>query len=470
MNLLLRSPYYITLFVCFMYLLQTSWAIISPHCTDKFSECKKLVNLCNDNGTAGNNMKLYCTATCNFCPLDKCFENNGGWRTTMSWDEKINYCTAMSDSNSMLTTGPASGTCGYDSTMASSNPGTHWKNMRIYGGLRSRKGRWPWMVQLISTPENLEPGICGGSLLSKKWVVTAAHCFRNKYSYPINTWTAILGTSQNFLNMRLLSDGLEIRMLEEVIIHPEHNLFYHHDIALVKLESQVNYSDVIKPICLPCLETPQEGDMCWTVGYGKTDDDKDSGALREVDVPIASMKSCSKVYADSGRILQQDHMICAGHKEGEKDACNGDSGGPLMCQRRDSCQWYQAGIVSFGKGGCGLKGVYGVYTSMKAHQRWIRRHIGEEATNDICPEKACQNLSDNDTKCSSMMERCTKFPDYMKTNCAATCCRLKYGTRPSQCQDEPTFQSTCRKNIKHCSSSIFSSFMKKHCKRTCGIC
>ncbi|XP_077965725.1 serine protease 30-like [Styela clava] len=468
-------------------------------------------------------MKLYCTATCNFCPLDKCFENNGGCEQQCHWDEKINYCTCnvgfklnadnrtcsdidecednsteacpgLSRDHCKNTVGSYTcatcshnngymmsykrktcckvhkSTCGYDSTMASQIQEPHWKNMRIYGGLRAEEGRWPWMVQLISTPENLEPGICGGSLLSKKWVVTAAHCFRNKYSYPINTWTAILGTSQNFLNMRLISDGLEIRMLEEVIIHPEHNLFYHHDIALVKLESQVNYSDVIKPICLPCLETPQEGDMCWTVGYGKTDDNKDSGALREVDVPIASMKSCSKVYADSGRILQQDHMICAGHKEGEKDACNGDSGGPLMCQRKDSCQWYQAGIVSFGKGGCGLKGVYGVYTSMKAHQRWIRRHIGEEATNDICPENACQNLSDNDPKCSSMIERCTKFPDYMKTNCAATCCRLKYGTRPSQCQDEPTFQSTCRKNIKHCSSSIFSSFMKKHCKRTCGIC
>jgi len=57
----------------------------------------------------------------------------------------------------------------------------------------------------------------------------------------------------------------------------------------------------------------------------------------------------------------------------------GDSGGPLACQRSDSCDWYLAGITSFGKG-CGLAGYYGVYTNVLNYDVWIRRNLGVEAS------------------------------------------------------------------------------------------
>ena len=79
-------------------------------------------------------------------------------------------------------------------------------------------------------------------------------------------------------------------------------------------------------------------------------------------------------------------MFCAGLKEGRKDSCTGDSGGPLLCETENDMgekQWTLFGITSFGEG-CGQKGKYGIYTKVPNFKNWIKKTIAEnDPQNDL---------------------------------------------------------------------------------------
>lgn len=95
--------------------------------------------------------------------------------------------------------------------------------------------------------------------------------------------------------------------------------------------------------------------------------------LQKLKVPIIDSDVCSRLYwrgAGQGAITED--MLCAGYLEGERDACLGDSGGPLMCQVDDA--WLLAGIISWGEG-CAERDRPGVYTSLPAHRSWVQRFV-----------------------------------------------------------------------------------------------
>ncbi|XP_072798591.1 brain-specific serine protease 4 isoform X1 [Vicugna pacos] len=149
------------------------------------------------------------------------------------------------------------------------------------------------------------------------------------------------------------------------------------DIALVRLEHSIQFSERVLPICLPDSSVRLLPDTnCWIAGWGSINDGvplPHPQTLQKLKVPIIDSGVCSRLYwrgAGQGAITED--MLCAGYLEGERDACLGDSGGPLMCQVEGT--WLLAGIISWGEG-CAERNRPGVYISLAAHRSWVQRIV-----------------------------------------------------------------------------------------------
>ncbi|XP_052608091.1 coagulation factor XI-like [Peromyscus californicus insignis] len=232
---------------------------------------------------------------------------------------------------------------------------------RIVGGTTSVHGEWPWQVTLhITSP--VQGHLCGGSIIGNQWILTAAHCFSGvETSENLRVYGDIVNQSE-------INEDTAFFRVQEIIIHDQYKMAETgYDIALLKLESAMNYTDSQRPICLP-----SKGDRnvlyteCWVTGWGYTRPRGEiQNTLQKAKVPLVSNEECQTRYRKH-KITNK--MICAGYKEGGKDACKGDSGGPLSCKH--SGVWHLVGITSWGEG-CGQKERPGVYTNVAKYVDWI---------------------------------------------------------------------------------------------------
>ncbi|XP_039541724.1 trypsin isoform X2 [Pimephales promelas] len=238
-------------------------------------------------------------------------------------------------------------------------------NNKIVGGQDATAGSWPWQVSIQS--DYFGGHFCGGSLINKDWVLSAAHCFQS----------SSMGTIMIYLGRRSQS-GLnpyeENRTAIQFINHPNYdNPSDDNDIALLQLSSSVTFSDYIRPVCLAAAGSVFVADTeSWVTGWGllQAGGTQIPDILQEVMIPIVSNSDCDNAYG--GGITS--NMICAGLlNQGGKDSCQGDSGGPLVS--RNGSQWIQSGIVSFGKG-CANPKYPGVYGRVSRYQDWINSYMG----------------------------------------------------------------------------------------------
>ncbi|XP_077068338.1 trypsin-like isoform X1 [Siphateles boraxobius] len=240
-------------------------------------------------------------------------------------------------------------------------------NNKIVGGQDASAGSWPWQVSIQSV--NFGGHFCGGSLINKDWVLSAAHCFQ---SSPMGTIEIYLGLqSQSGSNTY---EEVEHRTASQFINHPNYNNpSDDNDIALLQLSSSVTISDYIRPVCLAATGSVfAAGTESWVTGWGMLQDGGTQipDILQEVMIPIVSNSDCDNAYG--GGITS--NMICAGLlNQGGKDSCQGDSGGPLVS--RNGSRWIQSGIVSFGVG-CADPKYPGVYARVSRYQDWINKYMG----------------------------------------------------------------------------------------------
>ncbi|XP_034517252.1 mannan-binding lectin serine protease 1 isoform X2 [Ailuropoda melanoleuca] len=246
---------------------------------------------------------------------------------------------------------------------------------RIFNGHPAQKGTTPW-IAMLSYPN--EQPFCGGSLLGSSWIVTAAHCLHQSLDpdYPALHDSDLLRPSDFKIIMgkhwRRRSDGNEQHLrVKRVFLHPlyDPNTF-ENDVALVELLESAVLSDFVMPICLP-QGPPQEGDVVVVSGWGKQFLQRFPETLMEIEIPIVDHRTCQEAYAPLKRKVTRD-MICAGEKEGGKDACAGDSGGPMVTLDKERGHWYLVGTVSWGED-CGKKDRYGVYSYIYHNKDWIQR-------------------------------------------------------------------------------------------------
>lgn len=168
------------------------------------------------------------------------------------------------------------------------------------------------------------------------------------------------------------------RDVVSVHIHPEYYAgTLNNDLAVLKLDHPVDFSKNphISPACLPDKYSDFTNARCWTTGWGKDafgEHGKYQNILKEVDVPILSHHQCESQLRQTRlgySYKLNPGFLCAGGEEG-KDACKGDGGGPLVCERQGV--WQVAGVVSWGIG-CGQVNVPGVYVKVSHYLDWIRQ-------------------------------------------------------------------------------------------------
>nr|KAF6475152.1 mannan binding lectin serine peptidase 1 [Rousettus aegyptiacus] len=246
---------------------------------------------------------------------------------------------------------------------------------RIFNGRPAQKGTTPWVAMLSHL--NGQP-FCGGSLLGSNWIVTAAHCLHysldsldptplDLYLLSPSDFKIIVGK-----HWRLRSDDTEQHLtVQHIFLHPMYDpKTFENDVALVELSQGPVLNDFVMPICLP-ERPPGEGAMVIVSGWGKQFLQRFPETLMEIEIPIVDHRTCQESYAPLKKKVTGD-MICAGEKEGGKDACAGDSGGPMVTLDKETGQWYLVGTVSWGDD-CGKKDHYGVYSYVYHNKDWIQR-------------------------------------------------------------------------------------------------
>lgn len=235
---------------------------------------------------------------------------------------------------------------------------------KIVGGNNAKEGAWPWLAALYYNGKLL----CGASLVSNNWLVSAAHCVYGRHLEP-SKWKAILGLH---MTSNLTSPQVVIRVIDQIVINPHYNKRRKdNDIAMMRLELEVTYTDYIQPICLP--EESQlfpPGRICSIAGWGRlVHQGPTPNILQEAHVPLVSNEKCQQQMPEYNIT---ENMVCAGYEEGGIDSCQGDSGGPLMCQENN--RWFLAGVTSFGYQ-CARPNRPGVYARVPRFTEWIQSFL-----------------------------------------------------------------------------------------------
>ncbi|XP_045469477.1 trypsin-1-like [Harmonia axyridis] len=219
-------------------------------------------------------------------------------------------------------------------------------NQRIVGGTEADITEFPWQVGINYKGKHN----CGGSILNNHYILTAAHC---TYKLLVSKLEARVGTSYR-------NNGGLLYRISSKDEHPEYNREdFQYDISLLRIDGKFEFTHSVQPVGLPSEDSPdpEPGIFATVSGFGQlhVDDKFMSSHLRAVDVPIIAKQTCKVLYR---KYIVDDSMICALYPGGGKDACSGDSGGPLTIGD------VQIGIVSWGIG-CGSAKYPGVYASVK---------------------------------------------------------------------------------------------------------
>lgn len=239
---------------------------------------------------------------------------------------------------------------------------------RITNGQVATSKQFPYQVglQLSHSDGNYW---CGGTLLSVRWVLTAAHCTKGVVEVKV-----ILGSLRSRPNGDIGEVVLTVPgTAENIFVHKYYDGYYlENDISMIRLPEPVELSDYIKPAKLPKFEgnaplyTGRTGIIS---GWGKVSDSSSSisSTLQWTDAAIISNAACAVFYGK-----RPTSQICIGTKETHKSTCNGDSGGPLVIEGTDTL----IGVTSYGSSyGC-EQGYPAGFSRVTSYLDWIEEISG----------------------------------------------------------------------------------------------
>jgi len=271
--------------------------------------------------------------------------------------------------------------------------------LRIVGGKKTRKGQIPWQIGLYKRRKNRNGGgdlflMCGGAMVTPHAAITASHCLKEDpvinglHQYQAWAGRTVSAKDKVDTEMRFI--------VKEYFKHPQYNKkTLQNDIAVLSLETEDKqpfaWTQWVRPVCLPDPHPRQKelyriGEEAIVSGFGllKESGTSMSSSLQHVKLDITDLEDCKEAYEGTSAIVDEKNFCAA--KEG-KDACTGDSGGPMVAQGEDD-RYYLIGVVSFGKG-CARKDIPGVYARVDKFINWVKGVVeGIESGDQVLPTES----------------------------------------------------------------------------------
>uniref|UniRef100_A0A034V477 Transmembrane protease serine 11G n=1 Tax=Bactrocera dorsalis TaxID=27457 RepID=A0A034V477_BACDO len=248
---------------------------------------------------------------------------------------------------------------------------------RVVNGSIAKRGHHPWQATIRTRGRGgISSHWCGAVLISSRHLLTAAHCLAG---YPKGAYLVRMG--DHYAN---IAESSEVdSFIENWYIHEKFRDGSHmnNDIAVIVLKTPVRFNDYIQPVCLPNKGAAlAENRLCTISGWGsiKSGVSTPSNILRAAELPILSDEVCKQKHVYGASLTEG--MFCAGYMDESSDACDGDSGGPLICHDEDGETLY--GIISWGQH-CGYANKPGVYVRVEKYVDWILEKINISIQNKL---------------------------------------------------------------------------------------
>ncbi|XP_072391802.1 uncharacterized protein [Diabrotica undecimpunctata] len=240
---------------------------------------------------------------------------------------------------------------------------------RIVGGEEAGFGTFPWQAYI-----RIGSSRCGGSLVSRRHVVTAGHCVARATPRQVHVTLGDYVINSAVEPLPAYTFGVSTIQVHPFFkFTPQADRF---DVAVLRLDRAAHNLPHITPICLPPRGENFLGEIGVAAGWGALSPGSRlrPQTLQAVQVPVIENKQCERWHRSKGiSVTIYEEMMCAGYKNGGRDSCQGDSGGPLMLQRTG--RWFLIGIVSAGYS-CAQPGQPGIYHRVAHTVDWITRAIG----------------------------------------------------------------------------------------------
>jgi len=227
---------------------------------------------------------------------------------------------------------------------------------KIVGGVEATPHEFPWQVGLF-----FNGYFCGGSIISEKYILTAAHCADGVYSHEV-----VIGAHE------IRDSSNTIINAYGPTVHPEWDSFsLSNDLAILELETEIDWAEFGDNASPNCLASSGDfsGQTALVSGWGLDSDSASSisPVLRKVEAPVMSQSECESYWGNLN-----EGIVCI-NTEGGHSSCNGDSGGPLSIP---GSVYEQIGIVSFGSAaGCEIGAPAG-FSEVAKYIDWISSVTG----------------------------------------------------------------------------------------------
>ncbi|XP_058123247.1 serine protease easter-like [Anopheles ziemanni] len=259
---------------------------------------------------------------------------------------------------------------------------------KIHNGHATSPFEFPWMVVLRYKTDAGLVDQCGGTLINDRYILTAAHCVNTKHKYELSkvrlgehNKTTATDCIVYISGETLCAEAFDVD-IEKMIIHKDYNrpTKFLHDIALIRMAEKINFTDSIKPICLPVDESVRQAHVpkYEIAGWGTTEANYASQVLLKATVEPEPTETCvmkmEQIYKTNVQISDSWQMCALGNNT---DSCAGDSGGPLgsIVSVNDAPKFVQFGIISAGLNVCGHVSSPGIYTRVTSYMDWILANV-----------------------------------------------------------------------------------------------